>query len=102
MLPRPDNAEQAVVVLRLRGRTRYGATLVDVIASYAGKLADVGGRLYLSGISEEAYEQLIDSGHVRLTGPVRAYEATRIVGESTREAYLDAQAWLVRQKQDES
>jgi hypothetical protein len=27
--------------------------------------------------------------------PVRAYRATPIVGESTREARADAQAWLV-------
>jgi hypothetical protein len=33
------------------------------------------------------------SGHV--DGPIRTFEATSIVGESTRAAYLDAEAWLV-------
>ena len=31
-----------------------------------------------------------------------AYEVTPIIGESTREAYSDAQAWLVRQGDDTS
>jgi hypothetical protein len=34
------------------------------------------------------------SGHAG--GPVRIFEAPPIVGESTRAAYLDAQAWLVK------
>ena len=29
-------------------------------------------------------------------GPVRTFEATQIVGESTRAAYLDGEAWLVK------
>jgi len=31
-----------------------------------------------------------------VSGPVRIYEATRFVGESTREAIADARAWLAR------
>ena len=34
------------------------------------------------------------SGHV--DGPVRTFEATSIIGESTRAGYLDAVAWLVK------
>ena len=34
------------------------------------------------------------SGHV--DGPVRTFEATSIVGESTQAAYLDGEAWLVK------
>ena len=31
-----------------------------------------------------------------LTGPVRVFEATEVVGESTSEAYDSAEAWLIR------
>lgn len=34
------------------------------------------------------------SGHV--DGPVRAFEATSIAGMSTRAAYLNGEAWLVK------
>jgi SulP family sulfate permease len=96
LLPEPHDARNPVVVLRLRGHPSLGATLVEVLSSYADKLNDADGRLYLSGISQQAYDQVVASGKLRLTGPVRAYEATSIVGESTREASADARDWLRR------
>ena len=93
-LPSPGEARSPVVVLRLRGRTSLGATFTKVIADYASQLDACGGRLYLSGLDPSLTEQLRRTGHV--DGPVRAFEATEIVGESTRAAYLDAEAWLVK------
>jgi SulP family sulfate permease len=95
LLPAPEGAQSPVVILRLRGHTAVGATLIEVLANYASKLQAVNGRLYLSGISAGAYDQIVRTGKLRLTGPVRAYEATPIVGQSTHEAVADAQAWLV-------
>ena len=83
-----------MVVLRLRRRTSLGATFVKVVSDYADRLASAGGRLYLSGLEPSLTERLMRSGHV--DGPVRTFEATSIVGESTRAAYLDAEAWLVK------
>ena len=84
-------------MLRLRRRTSLGATFVKVVGDYASRLADVNGRLYLSGLQPSLTERLRRTGHI--DGPVRTFEATSVVGESTQEAYQDAQAWLVR-KQD--
>ena len=95
LLPVPNGAENPAVILRLRGRTSLGATLVEVLANYAEKLQAAHGRLYLTGIGEGAYEQMIRTGKLRLTGPVRIYEATSVRGQSTREAYADAETWLV-------
>jgi sulfate permease, SulP family len=95
LLPTPRGAERPVVVLRLRGRSTLGATLIDVLARYADAMHTAGGRLYLSGVAREAYDQIVRTGKLRLTGPVRAYEATPVLGESTREARADAQVWLV-------
>jgi sulfate permease, SulP family len=95
LLPTPQGAHNPVVILRLRGRTAFGATLLDVLSSYAEKLRQANGRLYLTGISERAYEQVVRTGNLHPSGPVRVYQATPVVGESTREAYADAQAWLV-------
>jgi len=95
LLPKPGGAENPVVVLRLRGRTKLGATLVEVLSNYADKLKEVNGRLYLTGIGDEAYEQIVRTGKLRLTGPVRVYGATPVRGESTTEAHADAETWLV-------
>lgn len=95
LLPVPNGAENPAVILRLRGRTSLGATLVEVLANYAEKLQAAHGRLYLTGIGDGAYEQMVRTGKLRLSGPVRIYEATSVRGQSTREAYADAETWLV-------
>ena len=63
-------------------------------ADYGDRLAGSGGRLYLSGLEPSLIEQLRSTGHVE--GPVRSFEATPVIGESTQAAYLDAEAWLVK------
>jgi SulP family sulfate permease len=95
-LPRPDDgARRPVVVLRLRGHTHLGATAVEVLSRYAERLREVDGRLYLAGVSAEVHRQLERSNKLHLTGPVESYEATAVLGESTRAARADADAWLV-------
>lgn len=102
LLPNPKGSENPVVILRLRGRTNLGATLVEVLTNYADKLQEVHGRLYLTGIGEGAYEQIVRTGKLRLTGPVRVYEATSVRGESTQEAYADAKTWLVAKNPEQT
>jgi SulP family sulfate permease len=82
------------------GCTSLGSTFVKVVADYADQLVDSGGRLYLSGLDPSLTEQLRRTGHV--DGPVRAFEATPVVGESTQAAYLDAEAWLVKVRGERS
>ena len=95
LIPR-FGSRSPVVVLRLRRRTSLGATFIKVVGDYAGQLADRDGRLYLTGLEPSLTERLVRTGHV--DGPVRTYEATPIVGESTQRAYLDAEAWLVKRR----
>ncbi len=95
LLPPPGEGRHPVVVLRLRGRTTIDATLAQVLSDYARQLEAADGRLYLTGLGERAYGEVERSGKLHLRGPVRAYEVTPIVGQSTGEAYDDAHAWLV-------
>jgi SulP family sulfate permease len=95
LLPKPEDAKNLVVILRLRGRTTVGATLIDELSDYANQLAEVNGRLYLTGLSEDVHDQMIRTGKLREADPVHAYKATPIVGESTREAIAAARTWLV-------
>ena len=96
-LPDPGEARSPVVVLRLRRRTSLGSTFIKVVGDYADKLAERGGRLYLTGLEPSLTERLVRTGHVE-HGPVRTFEATPIVGESTQQAFLDAEAWLVKRR----
>ncbi len=91
----PQSIRHPVVVLRLRGRSTLGATLVDVLSDYAERLREVGGRLYVTGVGKEALEHLKRTGRFHDTGEVRAYPATPVVLEATRQAYADAETWLV-------
>ncbi|TDD71215.1 SulP family inorganic anion transporter [Jiangella aurantiaca] len=95
-LPDPSASRDAAVVLRLRGRTALGATFYRVLARYAGQLERSHGRLYVSGLDDRLQEQLRRVGAVDLTGPVRAYGATEVIGESTDAAVRAAGSWLIR------
>ena len=89
------DASRPVVVLRLRGLTSTGATLLDVLSDYASELASKGGRLYLTGLKPEVHEQINRTNRLDLSGPVTLVEATATRGEFTRRAVAESQAWLV-------
>ena len=92
-LPAPGQTRSAVVVLRLRDRTSLRGHLRqgdDGLRQSAGR---VGRTAYLSGVDHGVAGQFQRTGQVE--GPIRTFEATPVVGESTNAAYLDAEAWLV-------
>jgi SulP family sulfate permease len=93
-LPNPEGATRPVVVLRLRGYTNVGATLIDVLDEYADDLAEVGGRLYLSGVAADVSKQLRRAGKLDLDGAVHVVPADKVIGASTRQAFAHASAWL--------
>jgi sulfate permease, SulP family len=95
LLPAVRGTERPVVVLRMRGRTSFGATLIEVLSAYARQIGAVGGRLYVTGLSEEAHDEASRSRKLMLSGPVQLFRGTAIRGESTRKAVQDAEGWLV-------
>lgn len=94
LLPSPAEATRPVVVLRLRGLRSAGATLLELLSDYAGKLAATGGRLYLAGVRPEVRAEIDRTNRLDLDGPVPILEATAIRGESTLEAVRESRAWL--------
>jgi SulP family sulfate permease len=67
----------------------------------ASRPAEVGGRLYLSGIDPRLMAQFMRTGRVDLTWPVRLFGAAEVVGGSTHEAYRAAQMWLVQKTSEQ-
>jgi sulfate permease, SulP family len=93
-LPSPAGSTRAAVVLRLRGRTSAGATLIEVLDEYADDLAELGGRLYLSGVDERLAAQLRRAGKLDLDRAVQLVPALDVLGASTLRAVGQASAWL--------
>lgn len=94
-LPSARGVEHPAVILRLRGRTEIGSTLIDVLATYADELAAAGGRLYLTGADAHVIDQLERTGKVSIHGPnINVYPPTSVVGEASLHAYKDAAEWL--------
>lgn len=93
-LPSPRGATRPAVVLRLRGRSAAGATLIDVLAHYAAELDRADGRLYLAGLTADLHERLGHVAKLRSAGRVQVYQATPVIGESAHAAAADARAWL--------
>jgi SulP family sulfate permease len=94
-LPDPTGTHQPGVVLRLRGRSTFGATFFVILANYAKRIADAGGTLVLSGVGDDAAEQLRRTRVADAGGHIHVFPATQVLGESTRAAYQDAQQWLL-------
>jgi SulP family sulfate permease len=97
-LPEVGDARTPVVVLRMRGRRTLGATAFAVLTSYSNRLAEYGGRLYLSGVDAGVLEQFQRFGIVDETGPMVVRAAEPLLGASTRRVMEDARSWLVLQQ----
>ncbi len=95
-LPEPSGASRPVVVLRLRGRTRVGSTLIEVLDEYAEDLLEAGGRLYLSGVHPDVARQLRRTNKLEADRDVWILPAGGELGASTEKAVAQANAWLGR------
>jgi SulP family sulfate permease len=71
-----------------------GATLIEVLDDYAEDLAEVGGRLYLSGVDERVAAQLRSTRKLDLERGVHIVLADAVLGASTARAGTLARAWL--------
>ena len=94
-LPLIGDAVGPVVVIRIRGRSMLGATAFKVLKDYAERLGEVEGMLYLSGVDPAVVRQFQRTGYVSTEGPLHLIEATSQIGESTRAAIGEADAWLI-------
>lgn len=94
LLPSPEGARHPVVVLRLRGKTPLEATVAEVLAAYADKVVAAEGRFYVVGLGPDEHRHLLGADRFDISGPVKIYQATPVIGESIRRAREDAQRWL--------
>jgi sulfate permease, SulP family len=83
-LPAPtDSSRNAVVILRLRGRTDLGTTFMDVLYRYAQALTDRDSKLVIVSASERIQEQLRVTGITDLIGPENIYPGDERIGATS-------------------
>jgi SulP family sulfate permease len=94
MLPRVQDAHQAVVILRLHGRSQIRSTMLLVLERYAKRLQANGGKLLLSGVTERINKQLDSTETTEIIPEDDIFLASNKIGASTKAAFDAAKAWL--------
>jgi SulP family sulfate permease len=89
----PDSLN-SVVVLRVRGADEAGATLLDVLETYAAELRTVNSKMMLVTDNERVIRQLRVTGASDVIGLDNVYRSSVFLGETTRKAHDDALAWV--------
>ena len=97
LFPEVDQAERAVVILRMHGRSRIGSTFIQIVERYAGRLQANGGKLVLSGISQNVWEQLERTETFEAIPEVDVFMADDTLGNATRQAASAAKEWLAQE-----
>ena len=92
--PIADDAQGAVVVLSLRGRSELGSTALNVLQRYAQTLHDGHGQLILADVSDPVRQQLERTGTLTAVGAEFVLPADpRMIG-SINDAWTAGQAAL--------
>ncbi len=86
-----DQSQNAVVVLRLRGKEDLGSTFISILMRYRRSLEAVGGYLVLSGVGDRILRQLRDTGSLAELEESNVFTATESVGESLQRALVRAE-----------
>jgi sulfate permease, SulP family len=93
-LPTATNAQNAIVILRIRGYEDVGSTFLNVVQVYAERLRQNGGALLLAGVSEAVKRRMARTGHLDLIGEENVFVASEILGRSSRAALAAGEALL--------
>jgi SulP family sulfate permease len=89
-----DDSRGSVVVMRLRGIDEVGLTFVSVLDRYLTELEKRGSTLRLVVSSERVLTHLQAGGLLARLGDEGLYEGTQWLGETTRRAVKDGEAWV--------
>jgi SulP family sulfate permease len=93
LLPSAKEGQRAVVIIRIRGVDEVGSTMITVLERYAEELRTNGGKLMLSGVSQNVLDQLLRTETTESIPENTVFMATDTLGESTRAALTVAEEW---------
>lgn len=98
-LPQCDHTEFPVVVLRLKGNHYLGSTGIRILERYAERLHTRGGVLILTGVGEQIYNELQQTGALSRFGKDNIFTEDDILLGSTTKGLARAHEWLAEQTQ---
>ena len=101
-LPEVGDAQRAVAILRLRGRSQIGSTFIQVLERYAQQLQANGGKLMLAGVSEHVMEQLAKTETFETIPKEDVFLAKDTLGRATLDAVAAAEQWLTEEAASEA
>ena len=90
-------SRRSVVILRVRGADDAGATLIDVLETYAQELRNVDSKLMLVTDNSRVIRQLRVTGATDVIGTHNLYRSGPFIGETVRRAHADGVAWIEQQ-----
>jgi SulP family sulfate permease len=97
-----ETSRNSVVILRMRGADDAGATMIDMLGTYADELAAVGSKLMVVTDNDRVIRQLRVTGITDIIGAENVYQGTVFVGEASRQANADALAWIAERTADQA
>ncbi len=95
-----DETRNAVVILRLRGRSDLGSTFMDVLLRYAEALRAQESKLVLVSADENIHEQLAVARVTAVVGSQNVYTSDEWVGRTLKQAYRDGTGWVETHRGD--
>ena len=96
LLPKAGQAKRPVVILRLHGRSRIGSTFIQILERYANQIKANGGKLILSGVSQNVWDQLARTETFETIPESDIFMADETLGHATRQATAAAREWLAQ------
>ena len=74
----------------MHGRSPIGSTFIQIAERYAGRLQSNGGKLMLSGVSQNVWDQLERTETFETIPESDVFKADETLGGSTKHAFLAA------------
>jgi len=101
LIPSAIEAQNAVAIIRLRGKDSIGSTFIQMVERYSADIEKNGGKLMLSGVSDKVYDQLEKTEIVELLGEQNIYLESSKLLYSSKRALKAANDWLAERQIDE-
>ncbi|MBN1681368.1 MAG: SulP family inorganic anion transporter [Anaerolineae bacterium] len=96
-LPKPDDSNHPVVILRLRGDEMLAGTGTKLLVSYAEQLRAQDGKLILCGVGAQVMDTLVRTNSIHDIGEENIFPAGKVLLTSTQKALDYAHDWLDEQ-----
>jgi SulP family sulfate permease len=93
-LPSANKSQHAVVIIRMRGREKIGSTFIEILERYSATLKKNGGKVMLSGVCADVYDQLEKTEMIELLGEENIFPDSSKLLYSSKQALKAANAWL--------